>query len=119
MTREDLNNLKFDVSAHKGLSEEEKQKVLESISNGKEYDFNTGYASIDRPWLKSYRKDADDYTTLFRFNDTVWNVTEELLKKYSDINFIEYFGRNISRETFANYVETWARTFRALGVQKN
>lgn len=42
-----------------------------------------------------------------------------MLEKYSNINFIEYFGRNISRETFAGYVEMWARTFRALGVGTN
>ena len=77
----------------------------------------TGKASIDRPWLKQYEKydisKGDNYIT----DKTVWDVTEKLLEKYSNINFIEYFGRNISRETFHTYVEMWAKSLRALGVQ--
>ena len=75
----------------------------------------TGLSSIDKPWLKQYNHYSGEGK--FITDRTVWDVTEELLKKYSNINFIEYFGRNISREDFASYVETWARTLRALGVQ--
>ena len=119
MIKEDLIELRNRVLSYKNIPEEEKRRVLTAIDNGQEYGFNTGYASIDRPWLSSYRKGADVYSENFPLNQTVWNATESLLQKYSDVNFIEYFGRNISRETFAKYVEMWARTFRALGVKKN
>ena len=76
----------------------------------------TGLSTIDKPWLKQY-ENYDPKNDAFEKDKTVWDVTEKLLEKYSDINFIEYFGRNISRETFAGYVETWARTLRAMGVQ--
>ena len=77
----------------------------------------TGYASIDQPWLKQYKNYDESKDANYIQNQTVWDVVERLLEKYSYINFIEYFGRDISRETFASYVEMWARTFRALGVE--
>ena len=77
----------------------------------------TGFASIDKPWLSQYSSNYD--VGLNKWNNrTVWDVTEEMLEKYSDVPIIEYFGNSISREEFARYVETWARTFRALGVEK-
>lgn len=77
----------------------------------------TGYASIDQPWLKQYKNYNAESDSNYIKNQTVWDVAEKLLEKYSYVNFIEYFGRDISRETFASYVEMWARTFRALGVE--
>ncbi len=77
----------------------------------------TGLSSIDMPWLKQYKTFNPETDQNYITNSTVWDVAEKMLQKYSDINFIEYFGRNISREEFASYVEMWARTFRALGVE--
>ena len=77
----------------------------------------TGKASIDKPWLKQYKNYDPTKGDNFINDKTVWDVAETLLEKYSDINFIEYFGRNISRETFSSYVEMWARALRSLGVE--
>ena len=77
----------------------------------------TGLSSIDMPWLKQYKNFDSSRDEKYITNSTVWDVAEKMLQKYSHINFIEYFGRNISREEFAAYVEMWARTFRALGVE--
>lgn len=79
----------------------------------------TKLASIDKPWMSQYEKYDELKGEEFITDKTVWDVAEKLLEKYSYINFIEYFGRNISRETFASYVEMWARAFRALGVEPN
>ena len=83
----------------------------------KENNVKTGYATIDEPWLKQYPNYNESMDANYITNKTVWDVTEELLEKYAYINFIEYFGRKISREEFSSYVKTWARTFRALGVE--
>lgn len=78
----------------------------------------TGLSTIDQPWLQQYPNYNESIHANYINNKTVWDVTESLLEKYSHIPHIEYFGRKISREDFAKYVVTWARTFRALGVEK-
>lgn len=78
----------------------------------------TRLASIDKPWMKQYNFYDETKDSNYINDKTVWEVTESLLEKYSNINFIEYFGRNISRETFASYVEMWARAFRGVGIEK-
>lgn len=78
----------------------------------------TGFSTIDKPWLKQYPNFNASIQGNYINDRTVWEVTEELMGKYSHIPYIEYFGRKISREEFTKYVVTWARTFRALGVEK-
>jgi len=77
----------------------------------------TGLASIDQPWLKQYENYDETRDSKYITNRTVWDVTEDMLAKYSHVPYIEYFGNNISREDFADYVVTWARVFRAMGVK--
>ena len=52
MNKEELIELRNRVSV---LDDAEKDRVLAEINNGKEYDFNTGYATIDRPWQNYFR----------------------------------------------------------------
>lgn len=78
----------------------------------------TQLASLDKPWMKQYNYYDETRNSNYINDKTVWEVAESLLEKYDNINFIEYFGRNISRETFASYVEIWARAFRAMGIEK-
>ena len=121
MTKEELQEVRSKILSY-NISEDRKQEALSQIDNGKEFNFKTGYASIDKPWLKSYRQEAYDAysnTIEYPYNQSVWDVTKKLLEEYSDVNFIEYFGKSISRETFVSYVEMWARALRALGVKPN
>ena len=116
--KNELEFLKNQVLKTKGLSDSEKKRVLEEIANGKLYDFNTGYATIDQPWMKHHKNSKLEEELIGTENKTVWDVVEESLEKYSSIPMIQYFNNSISREEFANYVEMWARTFKALGVEK-
>ena len=50
----DLIELKERINNFPSLSTEEKNRVLIEISNGKNFDFKTGYATIDRPWLQFF-----------------------------------------------------------------
>lgn len=77
----------------------------------------TGYASIDKPWLKYYKAGADEEVRKIPENKTVWDVIEEKLEEYYEYPAIEYFKKQISREEFRDRVYVWARTFRAMGVE--
>lgn len=79
----------------------------------------TGYPSIDKPWLKYYKPNAEKQATQIPNDKSVWDVVEERLLQYKDIPAIEYFGRVISRTEFIDMVYTWARAFKALGVKEN
>ena len=79
----------------------------------------TGYPSIDKVWLKYYREGAEETANNIPVNKTVWDVIEEKLLEYYDIPALEYFGKIFSREDFRDLCYTWARTFRAMGVEEN
>ena len=64
----------------------------------------TGFASIDKPWLKYYENGAYDKANNIPNNKTVWDVIEESLIKYKDIPALEYFKREVSREDFIDSV---------------
>lgn len=77
----------------------------------------TGYASIDQPWMDYYNE--NNCTTINgNYNQTVWKAVEKSLNEHSHIPLIEYFGKNASREEFANYVVSWAKTLRMLDVSE-
>ena len=79
----------------------------------------TGYPSIDKPWLNYYKVGAEKMATNIPTGKTVWDVIEEKLLRYTDIPAIEYFGRKISRPEFIDMVYSWAKAFKALGVQQD
>ena len=79
----------------------------------------TGYPSIDKVWLKYYKEGAEERANNIPKDKTVWDVIEEKLIEYYDIPALEYFGRTFSREEFRNLCYTWARTFRAMGVEQD
>lgn len=79
----------------------------------------TGYPSIDKPWLKYYKKGAEQKATNIPFGKTVWDVIEEKLHEYETVPAIEYFGRTISRQEFIEDVYSWARAFKVLGAKSD
>lgn len=82
-------------------------------------DRQTGYPSVDKPWLKYYKANADEEAIKIPKNKTVWDVIEKSLHKHIDIPAMEYFGRVISRKEFIDNVYLWAKAFKALGVREN
>lgn len=77
----------------------------------------TGYASIDQPWM-DYYNEIISTTINGYYNQTVWKAVEKSLNEYSQIPLIEYFGKKASREEFANYVVSWAKTLKMLDVSE-
>lgn len=95
-------------------------KTILSISEEQSKYFEkglTGYPSVDKIWLKYYNRDAEEKANDIPANKTVWDVIEEKLLEYYDVPAIEYFKKQISTQEFIDSVYTWARTFKAMGVQ--
>lgn len=88
---------------------------MSELNNGK----MTGFASIDKPWLKYYESNADEMAKEVAKNKTIWDVIEESLIKYKDITAIEYFKKEISRPDFIDSVYLWARALRGMGVEED
>lgn len=79
----------------------------------------TGYPSVDKPWLKYYKENAEEEANSIPTNKTVWDVIEEKLYEHIDVPAIEYFGRVISRKEFIDNVYLWAKAFKQLGVKED
>ena len=79
----------------------------------------TGFPSIDKVWLKFYKTGAENLANNIPVNKTVWDVIEEKLLEYYDIPALEYFGKIFSKQEFIDLCYTWARIFRAMGVEEN
>ena len=82
-------------------------------------DRQTGYPSVDKPWLKFYASGAEERALDIPKNKTVWEVLEENLNDSLDVPAIEYFGKSISRQTFIEMVYTWAKAFKEMGVKED
>ena len=58
MTKEqDLKEVKERIIDYDKLSDEQKDSLLKQMADGKEYGFNSGFASIDRPWQNYFHMD--------------------------------------------------------------
>ena len=120
-----LGKLKYDLKEaidRKDISKIEEIRNILNISLEQTKYFEkglTGYPSIDKIWLKYYRENAEYQANNIPVNKTVWDVIEEKLLEYYDIPAIEYFGKVFSRQEFIDLCYTWARTFRAMGVEEN
>ena len=75
--------------------------------------------SEEKVWLKYYKEGAYEKANNIPKDKTVWDVLEEKLFEYYDIPALEYFGKVFSKEEFIDMCYTWARTFRAMGVDEN
>ena len=78
----------------------------------------TGLATIDQPWMQHYNVENPVISPEIIKNKTIWDVVEESFDKEKEIPAIEYFGRIISRQEFKDYVITWAKGLKALGVKE-
>ena len=62
----ELIELKKRIKEYPNFSDEEKTRLLHEIEQGKTFDFKTGYATIDRPWLQFF--DMDKYYKMHNDN---------------------------------------------------
>lgn len=75
----------------------------------------TGYASIDKPWLKYYTEEAINAPlpecTMYEY---VWNNNIDHLNDVA----IVYFGRKITYKEFFEYIDQTSAAFSKLGVKR-
>ena len=80
----------------------------------------TGYASIDKPWLKHYKPDAYEKASSIPEQTTIWDYIErKLIEQGDSVPALEYMGNKISRTEFIKSVYLWARVFKGMGVREN
>ena len=75
----------------------------------------SGYPSIDRPWLKYYKKRPED---LVYPHKTLWQYAYDNNKDYPNDIVFQYFDRKISYKTFFENVYKAAKAFAGMGVKE-
>lgn len=75
----------------------------------------TGYASIDKPWLKYYSEEAIDCNIP---KMTVFEYLYNCNKEYKERVALNYFGRKITFEELFENIYITAEGFKKLGVKK-
>ena len=78
------------------------------------FDRQTGYPSIDKPWLKYYAEVQNTEP----FHGTLYQHIYENNKDYPKDIAIQYFGRNITYGDMFENVERVSKAFTAYGIKK-
>ena len=112
MNKEELLELKNRLSQ---LSESERKRVLNEIEKGKEYDFNTGYATIDKPWQNYFRM---EHFYDIKNNMTIYQDIVENNKDYLDTLALIYFGAKISYKQLFENIDKTAKSLEEYGIKK-
>ena len=115
MTKEELEKLKMQVIETNDLTEAQKKEILEKISSGQEFDFHSGYATIDKPWQRYFKMD--------KFYDIKNNMTiyQDIAKNnadYLDTLALMYFGAKISYRELFNKIDKTAKSLEEYGIKK-
>ena len=73
----------------------------------------TGYASIDRPWMKWYQKEVMPLTTGVNAYDYFLYETKDY-----DFPLLEYYGRKYTRKDIEKEVEDKIKKLTSMGVKQ-
>ncbi len=115
MNKDEIEILKRQVNDLQTITEIEKKQILKKINDGQYYDFNTGYATIDKPWQKFFKMDK-----FYNINNDM-TIYEDILKSnenYLDTLALVYFGGKVNyRELFKNIDKT-AQSLAEYGIKK-
>ena len=111
----ELELLKQQVLSFDKLSDKEKSRVMNEIKNGKEFDFKTGYATIDKPWQNFFKMDKfyDINNTMTIYQDIYANN-----KDYLDNIALQYFGSNISYEKLFKNIDKTSKSLEEYDIKK-
>lgn len=113
MKKEDLIKLKEKISE---LSEHEKKLrdlYSRNISIGNLYGPMTGYASIDKPWLKYYKKEN---IGIERINCNAYEFMKQHNIDNLSANAINYMGKIITYEELLNEIDKTTKSLIKLGI---
>lgn len=77
----------------------------------------TGYPSIDKPWLKYYKKEAEKKALNTPKNLSVYHYYLENVFTDPDYPVLKYFNATFTVTQFLEMIDMWARAFAAVGVK--
>ena len=115
MRLEELKEVRERIKDNKNISEEDKKRLLSEISEGKEFDFETGYPTIDRPWLQFF--DMEKYDKIYN-DKTIYQDIVEMNKDYLDSLALLYFGGKVSYKELFDKIDKTAKSLEEYGVKK-
>ena len=115
MTKEELEKLRSQIINSRGITSEKKEEILEKISNGQQFDFQSGYATIDKPWQKYFKMDKfyDIKNDMTIYQDIVKNNAN-----YLDTLALLYFGAKITYGELFNNIDKTAKSLEEYGIKK-
>ena len=93
MTKEDLLKLKKDIMQLSFEERRERDLYLRDLSIGNVCGPMTGYASIDKPWLKFYK---EENIGVIRDNLSAYEYMKKHNLDNSSYNAINYLGNRIT-----------------------
>ena len=116
MQKEDLIKLKEKLSKLSDEEIKERDFYLRSLANGELQGPPVGNASIDKPWLKYYEKEAvgTDIPTM-----SVYSYLYEKNKDYLSRTALSYYGKKITFGELFFKIDETARALKTLGVKEN
>ena len=79
----------------------------------------TGYPSIDKPWLKYYKTGVFEKTLNASVDQSFYRFYVEKIFTDPDFPILKYFNVTFTTRQFLEMIETWARAFRAVGVNED
>ena len=115
MRKTDLDYVTKRLLSNPNISDEKKESILEEIQKGKEYGFETGYPSIDRPWLEFY--DLDKYYSIHN-DKTVYQDIWSQNKDYLDQLALMYFGGKATYKELFQKIDQTAKSLEEYGIKK-
>ena len=115
MEREALEKLKEKISELSEKEQKLRNLYLRRISAGEMYGPMTGYASIDKPWLKYY----DEFGIKTDVpKEKAYDLIYNKYKNNKKLIALNYFGVKISYHEMFNKIEEVAKSFKTLGIKK-
>ena len=116
MTKEqDLKEVKERIIDYDKLSDEQKDSLLKQMADGKEYGFNSGFASIDRPWQNYFH--MEEFYNI-KNDKTIYQDILLNNKDYLDTLAIQYFGGKISYKELFKNIDKTAKSLAEYGIKK-
>ena len=115
MEKKDLEFLKEKLSQISEMKLKQRNEYLRNLALGEIQGVPTGYASIDKPWLKYYSEEQlNDVAPKISVYENMYQNNKEHL---DDVAF-EYFGNKITYKTLFENIDKVQQSFVALGVKK-
>lgn len=116
MERNTLEEYKRELEKLSDVEKKERDLYLRAISNNEIYGPMTGYASIDKPWLKYYKKENMNIPVEDMSNYSYFlQMTSEFPK---DTVLLNYYGKEYTVEDIKNEVQKYLKKFVSMGLKK-